>query len=88
MASNPAPGATVPAAQAPVTKTTLNHPTLPQNISLIERITLPTVFALVMNLMKNDAQRANLQGFFEPIRDALNQAYPIDNSAGGEGTAF
>lgn len=56
--------------------TVLQHPHLPGNISLIERITLPAVFATVQALVKNPEHAANLKDYLLALRDSISGAYP------------
>jgi hypothetical protein len=44
-------------------------------------------FSLISNLIRNQQTKENFRGFMEPLRDALNAAYPEDNGGGGEGGA-
>jgi len=63
----------------PVNKTTtLTHPSLPQNISFIERLVLPVMFSLIMGLVNDPVAADNLKTFLLPVRDALNQTYPAE----------
>lgn len=61
---------------ANVQATTLNHPKLPADATLIEKIALPFVFSLVTATIKNPAHAAELQEYMSALRDALNEAYP------------
>lgn len=65
-------------ATANVTTTNLQHPKLPADASLIERIALPAVFAIVQASIRNPSHAAELKEYMEALRDALNAAYPED----------
>lgn len=60
---------------APIS-TTLQHPPLPSNATLIERIALPMVFSIVIGTVKNPQHAGELQEYMLAVRDAINAAYP------------
>lgn len=65
------------AKQPPVVHTTtLQHPSLPYTATTIERIALPMAFSIVNTLIRDPQKADELRGFMEPLRDALNEAYP------------
>lgn len=57
-------------------KTVLQHPKLPSNLSIIEKIALPVAFSLVNALVRDPQKADELREYFTPLRDALNAAYP------------
>jgi hypothetical protein len=62
---------------APVVHTTkIQHPPLPQTVSTIEKIVLPMAFSLINGLVRDPQKADEFRGFMEPLRDALNAAYP------------
>lgn len=63
-------------ADTKMTTTQLSHPVLPDGASLIERIALPAVFAIVIGVVKNPAHSAELQEYLIALRDAISNAYP------------
>lgn len=56
--------------------TTIHHPALPVNATLIERIVLPTVFAIVTGVVKNPEHAASLKEYLLSVRDAISATYP------------
>jgi len=57
-------------------QTIITHPALPGSATLIERIVLPTVFAIVTGVVKNPAHAETLKEYLLAVRDAINGAYP------------
>lgn len=56
--------------------TQITHPQLPAGVTLIEKIALPAVFAIVTSTIKNPAHAAELQEYMLALRDAIDSAYP------------
>lgn len=56
--------------------TTLEHPSLPAEASLIERIVLPAVFSIIRAVVKNPVHAAALKEYMLAVRDSINAAYP------------
>lgn len=64
---------------APVVHTTkIQHPPLPQTVSTVEKMVLPMAFSLINGLVRDPAKAEEFRAFMEPLRDALNEAYPED----------
>lgn len=62
---------------APVVHTTkIQHPPLPQTVSTVEKIVLPMAFSLINGLVRDPQKADEFREFMEPLRDALNAAYP------------
>ena len=60
----------------PLTTTTIEHPPLPPQASFIERLVLPTVFGIVIAVVKNPQHAAALKEYLLALRDTISNAYP------------
>ena len=73
-ADNPQTGQQAQQPKPQVTK--MEHPALPANATMIERLALPFVFSLVQSVIKNPQHADELREYLTVLRDSLNAAYP------------